>query len=59
MRQRVLVALNFSTRDLELHLGELGNGNLVLSTCLDRNGAIDLSNFTLRGDEGIVVELSL
>lgn len=55
---RVLVALNFSSKDLELHLGELGRGKLVLSTHLDRDGAIDLSSFALRGDEGIVVELS-
>jgi len=55
---RVLVALNFSTKEHQLHLSGMGEGNLLISTHLDRDGLIDLSNLCLRGNEGIVVDLS-
>jgi len=54
---QVLVVLNFSSKAQQLHLNGLGKGNLVVSTYLDRTGEVDLSSLSLRGDEGIMVEL--
>lgn len=54
---RVLVALNFSSRVQVLNLADLGKGNLVITTYMDHVGPVDLSRLSLRGDEGIVVDL--
>ena len=53
--QRILVALNFSDHDQRIVVA--GQGKVVISTALDREGTIHLANFVLRGNEGIVVEL--
>jgi alpha-glucosidase len=53
----VLIALNFSAQDGRLSLAELGAGQVVLSTYLDRSGEIDLADLQLRGDEGLLIEL--
>jgi alpha-glucosidase len=55
--QRVLVALNFSGKERRLRLPERRQGEVVISTHMDRTETIDLHQFALRGDEGIVVEL--
>ncbi len=55
--QRVLVALNFSDRDQRI-AAMASQGKVVISTLMDRTGTIHLNDFVLRGDEGIVVELS-
>lgn len=56
--QRYLIALNFSGQEQILKLSELGNGRIVLSTYLDREGPIDLALLQLRSDEGSVIELA-
>jgi alpha-glucosidase len=55
--KRILVALNFSNREQRLVVRRLGEGRLILSTHLDRQGQVSLEAFTLRGDEGVIVEL--
>ena len=55
----LLVALNFSPQAMDLSLPELGAGEVVLSTGLDRSGEIDLAKIHLRGDEGLLIELHL
>ena len=62
--QRCLVALNFSTQDhgLTLHgltLPEQGQGRVLLSTYVDREGFIPLSEVHLRGNEGLLIEVEL
>ena len=56
--QRCLVVLNFSGHEQTVKLSEMGQGRIVLSTYLDREGSIDLTSLRLRGDEGCVIELS-
>lgn len=55
--RRCLMALNFSDEPQTLKLSELGSGQVVLSTYLDREGAADLATFALRGHEGCIIEL--
>jgi alpha-glucosidase len=55
--QRVVVALNFSAKEQKLNLPETGNGRIVLSTALDREGEVNLADFKLRGNEGCIIEL--
>ncbi len=54
---RILVALNFSGQERRLRLPDWGRGKVVISTHLDRTEAVNLGQFTLRGDEGVIVEL--
>jgi alpha-glucosidase len=56
-RQRMLVALNFSGDALRVALGELGSGHLQLSTYLDGEDQIDLTDLFLRAHEGVLIEL--
>ena len=56
--QRYLIALNFSDNEQTVELPEMGNGGIVLSTYLDREGPVDLALLRLRGDEGCVIELA-
>jgi glycosidase len=56
--QRVAVALNFSEKDQTLSLPELGGGEIVISTHLDREGPANMASFVLRGYEGCVVALA-
>ena len=55
--QRLVVALNFSAREQTLSLPELGTGNIVLSTDLDREGEVNLADFNLRANEGCIIEM--
>lgn len=55
--QRVLVALNFSSQEQKLSLPELGSGEIVVSTSMDREGEVNLTDFSLRGSEGLVIRL--
>jgi alpha-glucosidase len=55
--QRVLVALNFSGQDQPLDLKQFGMGKIVLSTNLDREGEVNLADFTLRANEGCIIAL--
>ncbi|MBI5294624.1 MAG: DUF3459 domain-containing protein [Chloroflexi bacterium] len=55
--QRLLVALNFSGREQALGLSLPGNGTILLSTGLDREGEIDLSKFSLAPNQGCLILL--
>lgn len=54
--QRCLVALNFSAQDQVVTLPEQGQGRVLLSTHLDREGLISLAAVHLRGNEGLLIE---
>ncbi len=53
-----IVALNFTNQTCSLSVPQGGNGKLVLSTYLDQEGTVSLSNLQLRSNEGIIVELN-
>lgn len=55
--QRVLVTLNFSSQEQKLSLPELGSGEIVVSTAMDREGKVNLADFSLRGSEGLTVQI--
>ena len=55
--ERMLVALNFSGEEQKLILTQFGSGKVILSTKLDRDDKVDLANFTLRANEGCIIEL--
>src|SRR5438132_8052349 len=55
--QRCLVALNFSAQDQVVTLPEQGQGRILLSTHLDREGPLPLSEVHLRGNEGLLIEV--
>src|SRR5688572_27618859 len=56
--QRVLIALNFSSQEQTLSLPGLGKGNITLSTNLDRDGEVNITDFNLRANEGCIIELN-
>lgn len=51
----ILIALNFSSRPLEITLPQLTGGQILLSTELDREGQIDTGHLELRPHEGIMI----
>jgi hypothetical protein len=53
----MIVALNFSGQEQKLSLAGLGTGRVVLSTMMDREEQVDLSDFTLRANEGCIIAL--
>jgi len=55
--QHCLVVLNFSTQNQVVMLPELVQGRVLLSTHVDRDGLISLSEVRLRGNEGLLVEV--
>jgi alpha-glucosidase len=55
--QRLLIALNFAGEEHNLAPLPSASGHLLLSTYLDREGAVSLANLHLRGNEGVIVEL--
>ncbi len=50
------IVLNFSAQDLTLQLNKGGMGLIVLSTYLDREEKVELTELHLRSHEGIIVE---
>lgn len=54
--QRCLIALNFSHEEQLITLPETDQGRILLSTHLDREGTIALSEIRLRPHEGLVIE---
>jgi len=52
--QRYVIALNFCGSERTLALNGYGSAHLVLSTQLDREGAADLTSFSLRPHEGCI-----
>jgi alpha-glucosidase len=57
--QRCLVALNFSAQDQVVTLPGQSQGRVLLSTHMDREGFIPLSEIHLRGNEGLLLEVGL
>ncbi len=57
--QRCLVALNFSGQDQVVTLPGQRQGRVLLSTHLDREGVIPLSEMHLRGNEGLLLEVEV
>jgi len=56
--ERRLIAINFGSRRWELDLSEIADqGQVVMSTKLDRAGTENLSTLALRPYEGVIVEL--
>ena len=55
--QRVLVALNFSASDQPLGHSLAGIGKIIISTQMDRDGDINLADFSLRPNEGCIIVL--
>ena len=55
-RRRFLVALNFGSRKRSLDLGI--RGRVVASATIDREGEEIAGSLSLRGDEGVVVEIA-
>ncbi|MEA3351822.1 MAG: alpha-amylase family glycosyl hydrolase [Chloroflexota bacterium] len=53
--QSIIVALNFTGDSQRIPLS--GNGKILLSTYLDRDGAINLKDLNLRPNEGMVFEI--
>lgn len=56
-KQRYLIALNLSDKEHSLQFPEQGQGQIVLSTHLDRAERADLSLLHLRGNEGCIIAL--
>jgi alpha-glucosidase len=56
--QRRFIALNFSSREQTVKLAELGAGQFILSTYLDREEPINLTSLCLRSDEGCIIALA-
>jgi alpha-glucosidase len=55
--QRCLVALNFSAQEQIVSLPGQGQGRVLLSTHLDREGLVPFSQMHLRGNEGLLLEV--
>jgi alpha-glucosidase len=56
--ERVLVALHFGATPVTAALADAGaDGEVLLSTELDRGGAVDLATLDLRPREGVVARL--
>jgi alpha-glucosidase len=55
--RRLLIALNFQAEPAILEV-PAGGGRMLLSTHLDRGGAVDAPGLHLRGNEGLIVELA-
>jgi hypothetical protein len=56
--QRVLVALNFSDQEQYLAVPLVERGTVAISTYLDRTGSVDPRALSLRGNEGLIIELT-
>ncbi len=55
--QRILVALNFSGQEQRLDLPLSGTGEIILSTGMEREGAVNLVDFSLKANEGCIISL--
>ena len=56
-KHSLLIALNFSGNEQQIHLPEPGRGRILLSTHLDREESIELDALCIRGDEGCIIEV--
>ena len=55
--QRLVVALNFSDHEQKVRLPETATGKVILSTMLDREEKVDLTDLTLRANEGCIITM--
>jgi alpha-glucosidase len=55
--QRLMVALNCSEQEQMVRVPELGQGRVLLSTYLDREGLVNLAALALRSQEGCIIEI--
>jgi alpha-glucosidase len=55
--QCLMVALNCSEQEQVVRVPELGQGRLLLSTYLDREGSVNLAALPLRSQEGCIIEI--
>lgn len=53
--ERVLVALNFSDQAQRVELADLGQGDVKISTHLDREGPVEMGDIQLRPNESLVI----
>jgi alpha-glucosidase len=51
-----LVALNFSAQEQVVRLAENRQGRVLVSTHLDREDVVQLSEIRLRGNEGLLIQ---
>jgi alpha-glucosidase len=56
-QQRYAVFLNFSGTEYTLALSSAQKGHIVISTHLDREGAVDVTSLSLRANEGCIIQL--
>jgi alpha-glucosidase len=56
--ERLLVALNFTGQEQKVSLPFSGAVKIILSTNMDREGDVDLPTFTLKPNEGCIINLS-
>jgi alpha-glucosidase len=56
--ERLLIALNFSAEARQFSLGSIGEGHILLSTCMDRVAEKLADVLRLRGNEGIIAIIS-
>jgi glycosidase len=56
--ERVLIVLNFSDRAERVRIDEPEGGEIAISTHLDRSGHDDLRALSVRGNEGLIIELA-
>lgn len=54
---KLLVLLNFSPQELPVDLPSQNKSSLIISTSQDREGDINLAELTLRGHEGLLIEV--
>ena len=55
--QSYLVILNFSDEEQIVSIAGYTEGNIVLSTSMDRGGVIDISEVHVRGNEGLLINM--
>jgi alpha-glucosidase len=56
-RKRLVIALNFSQEAEQVRIPKLGEGQMLLSTSLERAEPINLADFRLAGHEGCIIQL--
>ena len=54
-KERILIALNFSSSSQTLSVPDLGHGRIIMTTALDREGAVGPGDLVLRDNEGIII----
>lgn len=55
--QKILVAINFSDKKINLDLKPVGKGTIRISTILNHAGPADLASLSLAPFEGVVIEI--